>query len=159
MRRCDMRVTEEMLYSFPDVCLDLKTKRFILEASAGPHESGPVQGGEDIPEQIVIIERKDADARYRLLAAAAERVFDTYAAAPPRLRELIKLVFFLRCDHEYAASELGLNRSSFFRMKSKAIRHMCDVCVQMHPVFKSWRDERDEDRIEAIYARTSFGGA
>ena len=153
MRRCDMRVTEEVLYGFPDVCLDLKTKRFILEASAGPHESGPVQGGEDIPEQIVIIERKDADARYRLLAAAAERVFDTYAAAPPRLRTIIKRIFFLRHDYEYVAADLELSRRNFFRRRTDAVSHMRDICVQVYPIFKSWRDERDEDMIEAIYAR------
>jgi hypothetical protein len=149
MRKSDVKIVEETLYSFPDICLDLQRRKYVMEAGGSPPEAGRGGGG-FIPEQIVICERKESSPGYMLLAAAAERICDAYNSAPRRLREAIRLLFFLREDANIAAAQLSYSRSQLFRCRSEAVLHMSPVCLQLYPVVKNWRETHDAETMSAI---------
>ena len=136
MTNSDKRMVEFVLWRFPEVCLFLQRRRYILEAGGSPHAAGLVDGGMFTPEQIIIMERKEGDREYMLLAAAVERVADAYREAPARIREVIDRLFFRRQVMAFAAGEMGRSKSTIQRWKEGALVYMFGACFPLYPVFR-----------------------
>ena len=140
MRKSDKRIVEEVLYNFPAACVYLEHRQYIMEAGRNPHDAGLVDGGRFVPEQIIVIERKEGEPEYMLLAAAAERIADAYKAARPRMREVIWRLFFNQEVVEAAAAEMGISARRMYERRSMALAHMGPVCLMVWPVFGRWAD-------------------
>ena len=140
MRKCDKRIVEEVLYNFPKVCIYLEHREYLMEKGRDPHAAGIVDGGKFTPEQIVVIERKEGDAEYLLLAAAAERIVDAYKDAKPKMREVIYRLFFVQEIVESAAREMKISASYMYMRRNAALAHMGSACLHVYPVFRKWAE-------------------
>jgi hypothetical protein len=147
MRRNDVEMVEDILYSFPSVILDLELREYITESGPDPSDT---PGSRYLPEQLRIIERRECDPHYTLLAAAAERICERYGMAAYGLRLVIYRLFFLREHAGTLAAELGMSRPVIYQKRSCAVYHMFPVCRQLAPIFRRWRCRFDAEMIERL---------
>ena len=88
------RYTEQALRDYPGECRRLKLLEEYLCAPAGPSDSGFIMGGESIPEQERILERKFKNEELRGLTHKTAIVREFLYAVTPQDRVFVQLRYF-----------------------------------------------------------------
>ena len=106
------RYTEQALRDYPDECRRLKLLEEYLCAPAGPSDSGFIMGGESIPEQERILERKFKNEELRGLAIKIACIQSFWDALGVADRALIQLRYFNQLTWRQVADELHVSEQA-----------------------------------------------
>lgn len=158
MREDVIKSVESVLYDFPDLCRDVVLMERYYEAGSSPSESGPVQGGPEMPAQQRVVESKERDGRMKTLNHVVGIIQEGMKELTDDTREIVDRLFFRRESMKYAADEMGYTVRTIYNKKYSAMRQMRETCLEVYKIVKRWQYERDEDRIEAVMMKSRREG-
>ena len=122
------RYTEQALRDYPDECRRLKLLEDYLCAPAGPSDSGFIMGGESIPEQERILERKFKNEELRGLTHKTAIVREFLYAITPQDRVFVQLRYFEGLSWRQVGDTLHVSEATCRRRWApRLIRRACYI--------------------------------